>query len=336
MLIDSIFNPVNTNNCYVIAEIGINHEGSFDTCAKMVAAAASAGADAIKLQTIDPDRNYSPLSESYDLFKKSMLSQEETSNIFRIAKSYHLEAFTTVGDLETLDWIKKLNPACYKISSGLLTCIPIIEEAAKLGKPMLMSTGMAKHSDISAACDTVLGLGNRRMALFQCTSKYPAKNEDLNLSTIGWLRNFFKCPVGFSDHSKGDFASTLAVASGAVMIEKHITFDKKKSGFDHKLSLEPHEFSKMVKSIREVEQILGEPKKDLSPELYKTRLKMSRYLGAISDIKPGALFSKKNIGFLRFPSDINKLFSSEFKNILGKKSSRYIKKHSPLTKEDNK
>ena len=134
----------NDQPVFVIAEIGINHEGNVKRCAQMIKAAADAGVDAVKLQTIDADANYVKGSESYKVFKGAELSVDETKEMFELAKSFGLEIFTTVGDFETLEWVNELNPCAWKISSGLITHLPLIERMAKLGKPALLSTGISE------------------------------------------------------------------------------------------------------------------------------------------------------------------------------------------------
>ena len=167
----------------VIAEIGINHEGDAGTCARMIEAAAAAGADAIKLQTIDADENYVRGTESYELFHKSGLGREGTAEMFEFARRNGVEPFTTAGDPATLEWVDRLAPAAHKFSSGLLTNGPLIRRAAETGRTLLMSTGMAEVADVDAAVAAAVGDGRRPVGLFQCTSLYPAPPETLNLAT---------------------------------------------------------------------------------------------------------------------------------------------------------
>src|SRR5262249_51834119 len=155
----------------VIAEIGINHEGSVEACGKMITAAAGAGADAIKLQTVDPDESYAPGTASYALFSRAWLSPEATARMFGLARDLGMEPFTTSGDPATLDWVDRLRPAAHKISSGLLTHLPLIRRAAATGRSVIMSTGMSTLEDVD---DAVAAAQGAPIALMQCTSLYPA------------------------------------------------------------------------------------------------------------------------------------------------------------------
>ena len=153
-----------SDKIYIIAEIGINHEGDFDICTDMIKAAADIGVDAVKLQTINADLNYVVGSESYKVFKGSELTREETASAFSLARENDLDVFTTVGDIETVEWVEKLKPSCWKISSGLLTHIPMVRHLASLGRPLLISTGMASVEDIDLAIKTSQSVGNNNIS----------------------------------------------------------------------------------------------------------------------------------------------------------------------------
>ena len=174
MKIGELFDNANKDEhkTYVIAEIGVNHEGSVDSCAEMIRASASAGADAVKLQTVDASRCYAPETESYKVFSEAALTEAETANMFQLARNCGVDVFTTSGDLQTLEWVDRLNPAAHKISSGLLSCTPIVKEACKFGRPVLMSTGMSSTATIDLSVEIVRQSGCQT-ALFQCTSLYP-------------------------------------------------------------------------------------------------------------------------------------------------------------------
>ena len=284
---------------YIIAEVGINHEGSVETCAKMINAVADVGADAVKLQTIDAKENYLENTESYKVFKDSELTRQETADMFSLARNRDLDVFTTVGDISTAEWIEKLEPSCWKISSGLLTHIPMVRHLASLGRPLLVSTGMASTEDIDLAIETIKSTGNNDISLLQCTSLYPAPLDSLNLSTIGWLKKKYGYSVGFSDHSLGDDAVFLSIGAGATLIEKHFSLEPSRQGFDHNISLGISDFKKMVERVRIAEKIMGSPVKTLSDPIVKIRDKFLRSIVAIDSISKGEIFSKKNIGVRR-------------------------------------
>ena len=169
---------------FIIAEIGINHEGSIKKCIRLIKKAKLAGADAVKLQTINPENNYVAKSKSFKIFSKGMLTIKETKKAFNYAKKNKIKIFTTCGDIETAKWIEKLNPVAWKISSGLIHHIPLIAYLAKFQKTMILSTGIAKFEEIGQAVKTIKAKGNKKIVILQCTSNYPVKNENINLSKI--------------------------------------------------------------------------------------------------------------------------------------------------------
>jgi sialic acid synthase SpsE len=319
---------------YVIAEIGINHEGDVEKCRRMIDSAIESGANAVKLQTIDADANYVVGSESYKVFKGSELTREETANMFDLARENGLDVFTTVGDIGTAEWVEKLEPSCWKISSGLLTHIPMVRHLASLGRPLLISTGMANVDDINLAIETSKSAGNNDISLFQCTSLYPAPLDSLNLSTIGWLKEKYGYDVGFSDHSLGSDAAYLSVGAGATLIEKHFSLDNRRSGFDHKISLDPNGLKEMIGRIREAEQIMGEPIKYVSEPINKMREKFLRSIVAIDSISKGDIFSSENIGVRRVLSGKNGSEPKYFDTMLGLIAKKDFNVNDPITIEE--
>jgi len=318
----------------IIAEIGINHEGSVEKCARMIKEAANVGVNAVKLQTIDADANYVVGSESYKIFKGSELTREETSDMFDLARAKGLEIFTTAGDIETIKWVEEFKPSCWKISSGLLTHIPMVRYLASLGRPLLVSTGMASVDDIDLAIETIRSTGNSNISLFQCTSLYPAPVDSLNLSTISWLKERYNCKVGFSDHSLGSDAAFLSVGAGATLIEKHFSLDNGRSGFDHKISLNPNGLKEMIGRIREAEQIMGEPIKYVSEPINKMREKFLRSVVAIDSILKGDIFSSENIGVRRTLSDKKGSEPKYFDTMLGLIAKKDFNVNDPITIEE--
>ena len=318
----------------IIAEIGINHEGSVEKCARMIKEAANVGVNAVKLQTIDADANYVVGSESYKIFKGSELTREETSDMFDLARAKGLEIFTTAGDIETIKWVEEFKPSCWKISSGLLTHIPMVRYLASLGRPLLVSTGMASVDDIDLAIETIRSAGNSNISLFQCTSLYPAPVDSLNLSTISWLKERYNCKVGFSDHSLGSDAAFLSVGAGATLIEKHFSLDNGRSGFDHKISLDPNGLKEMIGRIRAAEQIMGEPIKYVSEPIKKMREKFLRSVVAIDSISKGDIFSSENIGVRRTLSDKKGSEPKYFDTMLGLIAKKDFNVNDPITIEE--
>ena len=308
------------NKTYIIAEIGINHEGDVDTCRRMVIAAAECGVDAVKLQTINADANYVRGTESYNIFKGAELTQEETRRVFNFAREYGLDIFTTAGDVETIGWVDQLNPSHWKVSSGLLTHTPIIEYLASLKRPLLISTGMASQEDIDLAIKSAKLAGNNDISLFQCTSVYPTPVEEINLSTINWLKDKYQYPVGFSDHSLGDDAVFLSIAAGATLIEKHFSLDLSRKGFDHGISLDEKGLKKMVNRVRLAETMMGSSEKIVSDAVSETRDKFLRYVVATQSIAIGDKFSSDNMGIKRSMPGVSGLEPKSFESIIGETS----------------
>ena len=314
----------------VIAEIGVNHEGSEETCANLIEAAAAAAADAIKLQTIDADENYVRGTESHTLFSRCSLSREATAAAFRMAREHGMEAFTTAGDFATIEWVDRLAPAAHKISSGLLTTRPLIKHAARTGRTLLMSTGMAELAEVDAAVGTAHAAGAAGVGLFQCTSIYPAPPETLNLSAIRWLGDRYAVPVGFSDHSIGTECAPLAVAAGARMIEKHFTFDASRDGFDHHLSLEPSQFAELVRRVRRAETVMGVADKEMTDVEKANAARYHRVVVARHDIAAGEAFSTENLAMKRPPPNTVGLAPSHYEQLLGRTAGRHLRVDDPV------
>jgi sialic acid synthase SpsE len=241
-----------------------------------------------------------------------------------VAREYGLDIFTTAGDVETIDWVDQLNPSHWKVSSGLLTHTPIIEYLASLKRPLSISTGMASQEDIDLAIKSAKSAGSNDISLFQCTSVYPTPVEEINLSTINWLKDKYQCPVGFSDHANGDDAIFLSIAAGATLIEKHFSLDTDREGFDHKVSLDGQGLKKMVERVRLAEVMMGSRKKEISKVVEETRDKFLRYVVATQSIAIGDKFSSDNIGIKRSMPGVSGLEPKSYEGIIGKVSASNI------------
>lgn len=320
--------------CFVIAEIGVNHEGSVETCARMVEVAAEAGADAIKLQTLDADESYMPGTESHKIFSNTVLSRSETAQMFHLAREHGIEAFTTAGDRYTMAWVLELDPCALKISSGLLTHLPLIREAAGTGYPLIISTGMAEDEQIDAAMTAVRAGGASDAALLHCTSIYPAPKEETHLSRIAWLRDRHNTTVGYSDHYSGTEAAVLAVAAGARILEKHLSLTPTREGYDHRLSLDPEQFGEMVSQIRSAEALLGAPNRELSPTERANAIRFHRIIVARRKIPSGTTLGVDDIGFRRPPDDMAGLPPLAYDAIVGRVLRRDLEENDPITLSD--
>lgn len=319
---------------FVIAEVGVNHEGDPDTCLRMVEEAARAGADAVKLQTMDADENYVPGTESHTLFSRAWLSQEATAAAFSLAHSLGIEAFTTCGDLATLSWVNRLAPAAHKISSGLITHLPLIRAAAATGRPLLLSTGMCGLDQVRQAVDAARQAGARDLCLLQCTSVYPAPPESLHLRAIRALSAEFGVPIGFSDHSLGHEAAALAVAAGASVLEKHFSLDPSRPGFDHSLSVSPVGLAQLVAAVRQAEIMLGSESKNCSEAQSYAAERYLRSMVARRDIQVGDILTLENVGFMRTQPGRRGLSPAHWDRLAGRQLVRVLERHEAIRIED--
>lgn len=318
---------------WIIAEIGINHEGSAEMCARMIEAAAHAGADSVKLQTIDADENYMKGTASHDLFSACALTQEETASMFDLARSLGVAPLTTAGDFATLEWVDRLNPVAHKISSGLLTHLPLIRQAARTGKPMLMSTGMADLDKVDVSIATAREAGVSQLGMFHCVSLYPAPPETLNLAAIATLADRTGLPTGWSDHTIGTDAAFLAVAAGACMIEKHFTFDTRRPSFDHAISMDPRELAELVARVRAAETMMGSPARPLTAEESGKAARMHRILVARRPIAAGDQLTAENVGLKRPLEGVTGLPPAQWETTLGRHAAKALAVDEPITAE---
>lgn len=329
-----------SNQTFIIAELSANHNNDLDLALRTVKAAADSGADAIKVQTYTADslaidvnnEFFGPKKEGlwkgirpYDLYKEASLPYDWHKPIQKAAKEHGLVFFSSPFDLEGVDFLESLNVPLYKIASFEITDIPLIEYTASKGKPIIISTGVASEEDINLAVETCKKVGNNDITLLKCTSQYPAKIEDANLSTITDMKKRFNVKIGLSDHTMGDIVPTTAVALGAVVIEKHFILDRNLGGADSSFSMEPKEFKEMVEKVRLVEASLGEISYKISEkDIYKRRS-----LFAVKDIDEGEVFTKENIRSVRPGVGLHTKY---YKTLLGEKSTKAYKKGDPLKK----
>ena len=303
---------------FLVAEIGINHSGKFDLCKKMIVAAARSGANAIKLQTIDPQESYLKNTPSYKEFLNKNINDEELYKLKEITEKLGMIFFSTPGDFKSLERLKKIGVKLIKISSGLLTNIPLIEQVSRFKIPMIISTGMAYEKEIKESVKSAKKFGNKGVGILKCTSLYPAPDKTINLNGIKALRDKLKIPVGYSDHTLDDLTVCAAVSLGATIIEKHFTLNKKLLNADHKISMEPNDFLIMSKKIKRIIEISGTNK--LIPNLAekKKRYRTHRYIVAKNKIFKGIKISIKDIAFKRSIKKIKKIEPKDYKKVIGK------------------
>lgn len=318
---------------FVIAEIGVNHNGVLSHCKKLIKKAKDSGADAVKLQIINPDESYAKNTKSYKIFKKNHLTYDEIKKIKAYSKKLKIILFATPGDFSSLEIVKKLKFPAIKISSGLLTNHPLISEAASLKIPLILSSGFSNLLEIKQAVDVVKKYHNK-FSILKCTSIYPAEISKLNLSGIFTLKKKFRnISIGFSDHSLGDLGCIVAVSIGAKIIEKHFTLNNKDKGADHKISLMPKEFKNMVQKIRQTEASLGNKYRFPTKEELKTKKYFQRTIVSRIEIKKGEKLSKKNISIKRVNSVGPRMEPKYFFRMIGKKVKKTIKPDSVINKK---
>lgn len=252
--------------CFIIAEIGINHNGFVDLAKKMIDEAVMAGCDAVKFQKRTVTKVYSPQeldvyrpnyygSTNRDLKNGLELSYEDYQEIDKYCKSKKIMWFASCWDIDSVDFIEQFDVPCHKIASALLTDDELLLHIKKTGKPILLSTGMSTMDEIRHA---VKLLGEDNLVLFHCTSTYPTDHNEINLKVIETFKKEFSCPIGYSGHERGLLPSILSVELGAASVERHITVDRTLWGSDQAASLEPEGLRRMVRDIREVKKVLGD------------------------------------------------------------------------------
>jgi len=319
---------------FVVGEIGLNHNGKIKNCIKMIDIAKKSGFDAVKLQISDPNESYFPKTKSYNYFKKYSLSEEKLVKVFNYAKQRKIILFSTFGDLKSLKYQDKFNFPLIKISSGLITNIPLIKKIAQKNKPIILSTGMAFESEIVKAMKTIKKYNSRELAVLVCTSIYPCKDYMINLSKISTYKKKFKAIIGYSDHTQDNFASISSVLMGAKVIEKHITFKKMNFG-DHKISADFKEMPKLIKDIRRAESIIGKSKIEPNNEELKFRKLYLRKIVSKKKILKGEIFDLNNISLMRSPNiDKLQINIKKFDRLLGKKNLKTINPFKILTKKN--
>lgn len=348
-----------TERTYIIAEAGVNHNGSLEMAKQLIDVAVDAGADAVKFQTFRAERLVSrsaPKAEyqtkttdvaesQFEMIKKLELSEANHKVLIQHCVKRGIEFLSTPFDFESIDLLADtLNISMLKLSSGEITNAPLLLYAAKTGKHIILSTGMSTLGEIETALGVIAfgytwpdaepSLGafqktycsaegqkilSEKVVLLHCTTEYPAPFSDVNLRAMDTLRNAFGLPVGFSDHTSGIAVSIAAVSRGATVVEKHFTLDSSLPGPDHKASLEPRELKEMVKAIRHVETALGTFRKAPAPSELKNISVARKSLVAAKYIQKGESFTEGNLTFKRSGNGIAPIF---YWDLLGRKASR--------------
>ena len=323
----------------IIAEAGINHNGKIALAKRLVDVSAAAGADFVKFQTFEagnlatsraPKAAYQLVNSDKEQTQLTMLSN------LQLTKSMHFELLKYCGnkkigflssafDITSLEFLSTLKLKYFKIPSGEITNLPYLLEVGKYGRPIILSTGMSTLSEIRFALKTLVKAGTpkSKIIVLHCNTEYPTPPADVNLLAMCDIKKSLKIAVGYSDHTIGIDIPIAAVTLGAVVIEKHITLDRSMDGPDHLASLEPDEFSAMVKSIRRIELALGTRRKKISKSEKKNLIVVRKSIVASKNIAKGELFSEQNITTKRPGDGISPL---EWANVLGTKAKRNFSK----------
>ena len=301
----------------IIAEAGVNHNGSIELAKQLVDKAVEAGVDVIKFQTFKSEKLVSKSARQaeyqrknigeksddsqYNMLKRLELSETDHEILIDYCKQKGIRFFSTAFDLDSIDYLHSLNMGLWKIPSGEITNYPYIKKIAQYGEPVILSTGMCELSDIEAALNVLIeeGVSKEDITILHCNTEYPTPFEDVNLKAMQEIGNKFGVKVGYSDHTRGIEVPIAAVALGATVIEKHFTLDRNMEGPDHKASLEPDELKAMVSGIRNIEKALGSGHKQVSDSERKNIVVARKSIVAARDIKKGELLTEENLAVKR-------------------------------------
>ena len=327
---------------FFIAEISANHNGSVLHAKKLIKIAKKYGADAVKLQTYTPDTMTIKSNKSdfkiksglwngktlWDLYEKAQTPFEWHKELFDYAKKLKITCFSTPFDESAVDLLESLNCTFYKVASFEMNHIPLIKKVSQTKKPIIISTGMANLKEIDLAYSTAKKNGAKEVILLYCVSNYPSKLSDFNLNNIKILKDRYKCKVGFSDHSRDNKVVAAAIAAGAEVIEKHIASDNQKKGFDLAFSLKGKEIKHYFQVIKNTSLLMGKKYFYRSKSENQSK-QFRRSIYAVSNIKKGEKFTKKNIRVIRPGFGVQPLY---FEKLINKKSPFDIKSETPLKK----
>jgi len=324
---------------YIIAEAGVNHNGSLKLAYKLIDIAVKSKANAIKFQTFKSEKVISEKAEKaeyqkqttandesqLDMVKKLELSYGNFRLISKKCKEVGIEFISTPFDLESVDFLDSLGVTTFKVGSGDLTNFLLLKKIAEKNKKIILSTGMGSMDEVKKSVEFIKNYNSNELVVLHCVSCYPTNKEDLNLNCIKTMKNELNIPIGFSDHTIDETASLYSVCAGATYIEKHFTIDKNMEGPDHRASLNPEELNNFVKKIRECEIMLGNGIKKCTLNEEKNKKVVRRSLFFSRDLKRGHIISEEDLIALR-PN--NGIYVSKFGEILGKELIQDVKMNS--------
>jgi N,N'-diacetyllegionaminate synthase len=331
-----------SSRVFVVAEIGINHNGSVSQAQRLIDAAVESGADAVKFQSFRADKllipsrdRYSQQTDgtesAYQLLRRCELSWEAQEKLKNHADDQGIIFFSTPFDEESADFLDSIGAPAFKIASADITHIPLLRHIGSKGKPILLSTGMSFLNEVADAIHNLRSGGAKEILLMHCVSAYPAAPQHMNLRTLQTLQSYFELSVGLSDHSEGILLSLVAVALGAVVIEKHFTLDKNAQGPDHRASMDPADLKLLVRSLRDVESSLGDGRKRPSDVEEEVRLLGRRSIVAGVDIRVNEAIAPWMLAYKRPGSGIE---PRDWEKLKGMTARRNITKDTILQWDD--
>lgn len=319
----------------IIAEAGVNHNGSLVIAKKLIEEAAKAGADFIKFQTFVTEnlvskntilaeyqkKNFKKDSSQFEMLKDLELSLNDHYELIDHCYQHKIAFFSTAFDLDSIDLLAKLDFKFWKIPSGEITNLPYLQKIGSFNLPIILSTGMATLGEIEDAIEVLEESGTSReiITVLHCTTEYPAPINEVNLNAMTTIAEAFKVKVGYSDHTEGIEIPLAAVALGASVIEKHFTLDRNMKGPDHKASLEPDVFKKMVEAIRNIELAMGSGIKRPTECEIKNKIAARKSLVAFKTIRKGELFTKDNLTIKRPGNGISPMYWNQLLGVDAKK-----------------
>lgn len=307
--------------CFIIAEAGLNHNGSPELAAKLIEKAAECGADAVKFQTYTTAELFPPDHPDYSKFEKHVFTRDTYKRLIRHAETQKIIFLSTPFDEASADLLESLGLPAFKVGSGELTHLQFLKYLAAKRKSIILSTGMATFDQVEQAVKTIQTNSEAPLSLLHCVSAYPCPIEEANIRRITTLIEQFQIPIGYSDHTETDTAAIAAVSRGACIIEKHFTLSHHLPGWDHHFSYDPDQMKRFIHAVRETESALGSSDKKLTLSELPIQEIARRSIYARIPIKAGDVLTKENL-IVRRP--VGPLSADQYERVLGKKAARDI------------
>ena len=326
----------NYGRVFIIAEAGVNHNGSIKIAKKLIDAAVFAGADAVKFQTFNtddivttksPKSRYHKITSGsdnkqtwYNMLKGQELNYEQHKELIKYCKLKKIIFLSTPYDFKSVDLLDDLKVPVFKIASTDNNNYPLLKYISKKNKPIILSTGMSNIKEVKDAINILKSFNQKKIAILQCTSSYPCKLSDLNLLVIKTFQDEFNCPIGFSDHSDEIIPAIVAASMGSSIYEKHLTLDKTMKGPDHRASCTPKELKDIVKEIRQIKILHGSQTKIVLDSEIENRIKLKKSLVSLVYIKKGEVIKKASVGIKRPATGLFPIYFNVIDQYVSKKN----------------